>query len=216
MCISRTVVWVVLFFLPFSLGCGDDLELGTNTKESSLRIGRGESSLRFGVQSSGGLSGTRPIEDATVLGNIFNLRPPTFRPIIVFVFVDLRDPGTFQDFRDAEVGLVEDDRTFRVSHLAAGSLTVVFLLDQAGTNQDGTIDPGDQIAIFQDPGGQLKNLSATSEVILSDVDVTFTPEAPENGIATVQSEANIFVTQKKLPSPSSLDPPPTSSTSTPQ
>ena len=204
--ISCTVVWMVLFFLPFSLGCGDDLELGTNTKESALRIGRGESSLRFGAQSSGGVSGTRPIEDTTVSGNIFNLRPPTFRPILVFVFVDLRDPGTFQDFSDAEVAIVEEDRTFRASHLAAGSLTVVFLLDQAGTNQDGTIDPGDPIAIFQDPGGQLKNLSAASEIILTDIDMSFNFEAPESGTATVQSEANILVTQQALPFPAPSPP----------
>jgi hypothetical protein len=200
--ISCTVVWAVCFFLPFSLGCGDDLELGT--KGSTLRIGRGESSLRFGAQSGGGVSGTRPIEDTTVSGNIFNLRPPTFRPILVFVFVDLRDPGIFQDFSDAEVAIVEEDRTFHVTHLAAGSLTVVFLLDQAGANQDGTINPGDPIAIFQDPDGQLKNLSATSEVVLTDIDISFNLEAPESGVATVQSEANIIVTQKALllPSPS--------------
>lgn len=208
MSIHRHVVWAVFLFLCVSCGCGDDLEF----KDGTLRIGKSESSLRFGAQSGGGVSGTRPIEDATVTGNIFNLRPPTFRPIVVFVFVDLRDPGTFQEFNDAEVAIVEADRTFRVSHLAAGSLTVVFLLDQAGTNQDGTIDPGDPVAIFQDPGGQLNNLSATSEVILADIDITFNLEVPEGGIATVQSEANILVLPKAVPPP--LPPPPSSSPDT--
>jgi hypothetical protein len=177
------------------LACGDDLELGTNKKDA-LRIGRGdESSLRFGGRSGGGASGIRRVEETTVEGNIFNLRPATSRPTAVFVFVDLRDLGTFQDFRDAEVGVIKDDRTFAVDHLATGNLTIVFLLDQAGLNQDGTIDPGDPIAIFQDTAGRLKNLPADTEVVLEDVDLTFTLASPHVGVATVQSEANIIVSQ---------------------
>ena len=60
----------------------------------------------------------------------------------------------------------------------------------------GTIDPGDPIAIFQDPTGRLQNLSAQSEIILEDVDVAFNLTAPETGVATVQSEANIIVMQQ--------------------
>jgi hypothetical protein len=131
-----------------------------------------------------------------VRGNIFNLRPATSRPIVAFVFVNLRDPGTFQDFDDAEVAVATAERTFTVLHLAAGDLTVVFLLDQAGVNQDGTIDPGDPVAIFQDPAGQLHNLSADTEVTLEDVDVIFNLNAPDTGTATVQSEANIVVVQQ--------------------
>lgn len=210
----RGVVWVVLFFL--CCGCGNDLELGTSREDGTLRVGGEDPALRFGARGGGGRSGTRPVEDTTVTGNIFNARPSSFRPLVVFVFVDLRDPGTFQDFRDAEVAVVEDDRTFHVPHLAAGSLTVVFLLDQAGANQDGTIDPGDPIAIFQDPGGRLHNLSAGSEVVLADVDVAFNLDAPEGGIATVGSDANILVTQKPPPAlphrqpplPSPAGPPP--------
>jgi len=186
-CVSL-VCWVCI-------ACGDDLEFGTNKKDS-LRIGKGEDSpLRFGGRSGGGVSGTRRVEETTVEGNIFNLRPATSRPIAVFAFVDLRDPGAFQEFRDAEVAILKDDRTFAVDHLAAGDLTVVFLLDQAGVNQDGTIDPGDPIAVFQDTAGRLKNLSADTEVILEDVDLTFNLTSPNAGVATVQSEANIIVSQ---------------------
>jgi hypothetical protein len=115
---------------------------------------------------------------------------------VVFVFVDLKDVGTFQDFRDAEVAVVKDDRSFVVSHLAAGDFTVVFLLDQAGVNQDGTIDQGDPIAIFQDSTGRLQNLSAATDVTLEDVDVSFNLVTPDAGIATVRSEGNIIVAQK--------------------
>ncbi|MBI3303342.1 MAG: hypothetical protein HYZ72_14860 [Deltaproteobacteria bacterium] len=193
--VGRGVVWLGALLCCLFLGCGDDLEFSTSKKDG-LRISKGESSLHFGAQSGGGRSGTRPIEDTTVRGNIFNLRPATSRPIVVFVFVDLRDPGSFQDFRDAEVATIREDRTFTVPHLAAGDLTVVFLLDQAGVNQDGTIDPGDPIAVFQDPGGRLQNLSAAAEVTLEDVDVAFNLNAPDTGIATVRSEANIIVAQK--------------------
>jgi hypothetical protein len=192
-------------------GCGgDDLEFGTSKRGGTLRIGKGESSFHFGAQSGGGRSGSRRVEDTIVQGNIFNLRPATSRPIVVFVFVNLRDPGTFQDFDDAEVATVTADRIFTVSHLAAGDLAVVFLLDQAGVNQDGTIDPGDPVAIFQDPAGRLHNLSAAAEVTLEDVDVTFNLSAPDTGIATVQSEANIVVVQQSPAVLPSSDSPPTS------
>jgi hypothetical protein len=186
---------VGLLLCGLTIGCGDDLEIG-GKKEGNLRIGKGEASLHFGSQSGGGNSGTRAVENATVHGNLFNLRPATTRPIVVFVFVDLKDVGTFQDFRDAEVAVVKDDRSFVVSHLAAGDFTVVFLLDQAGVNQDGTIDQGDPIAIFQDSTGRLQNLSAATDVTLEDVDVSFNLVTPDAGIATVRSEGNIIVAQK--------------------
>jgi hypothetical protein len=174
--------------------CGNDLEIGAQ-REGNLRMGKGKSTLHIGTPNGGGESGTRPVEDTIVRGNLFNLRPATTRPVVVFVFVDLKDPGTFQDFRDAEVALVKEERTFIVPHLAAGDLTIVFLLDQAGVNQDGTIDPGDPIAFFQDPAGRLQNLSAASDILLEDVEVSFNLNAPETGIASVRSEGNITVAQ---------------------
>jgi len=188
-------MWAGALLCCVAASCGDDLVIG-NKKEGNLRIGKSESALRFGAQSGGGKSGTRVVENGTVRGNLFNIRPATTRPIVVFVFVDLKDPGTFQDFRDAEVAVVREDRSFIVPHLAAGDLTIVFLLDQAGVNQDGTIDPGDPIAFFQDPTGRLQNLSAEADVILEDVDISFNVSAPEAGNATVRSEANIIVAQK--------------------
>ena len=97
--------------------------------------------------------------------------------------------------RKKEVAQVKEDRSFLVPHLASGDLTIVLLLDEGGPNQDGTIDPGDPIAIFQDTMGRLRNLSAESEIVLEDVDVSFNLSAPATGIATVQSEGNIIVMQ---------------------
>lgn len=197
---GRGVTWLVALSCCLLLGCGDDdLEFGTSRKGSNLRIGKGESSLHFGSESGGGKSGSRRVEETTVRGNVFNLRPATSRPVTVFVFVNLRDPGNFQDFDDAEVSAVATDRTFTVPNLAAGDLTVVFLLDQVGVNQDGTIDPGDPIATFRDPVSRLQNLSADTVVTLEDVDVTFNLNTPDAGTATVQSEANIIVEQRSSP-----------------
>lgn len=196
-------------------GCGDDLEIGTGSKGGNLRFGNDDQPLQFGV-TKGGKSGSRPVENTTVHGNIFNLRPATSRPIVAFAFVNLRDPGVFQDFDDAEVGTVIKDRTFRVTHLAAGDLTVVFLLDNAGVNQDGTIDPGDPVAIFQDPQSLLHNLSANSEVTLEDVDLTFNVSAPETGTATVESNANIIVMQRFPPPESPVEPLPPPAGPTPE
>lgn len=193
--VYRLQVWTLVLLCFGIAHCGDDLEVG-GRREGNLRVGKGETSLHFGARGGGGKSGTRQIENTVVRGNIFNLRPVTTRPVLVFVFVDLKDLGTFQEFHDAEVALLKDDRSFLVPHLAAGDLTVVLLLDQGGVNQDGTIDPGDPIAVFQDPGGRLQNLSAEAEVILEDVDVSFNLSAPETGIATVRSEANIIVAQQ--------------------
>ncbi len=189
--------FLVIVLSCLVIACGDDdLEFGTSKKDG-LRIGKsGESALHFGVKSGGGQSGSRRVEDTVVQGNLFNVRPATARPILIFVFVDLRDSGTFQDFRDAEVSLVGEDRSFTVSHLADGDLTVVFLLDQVGVNQDGTIDPGDPIAVFEDSTGRLKGLSANTEVTLQDVDVNFNFSTPNAGIAKVRSEANIIVRQE--------------------
>ena len=114
-------------------------------------MGKGETTLHFGSESGGGKSGTRQVENGVVRGNVFNLRPATTRPVLVFVFVDLKDLETFQDFRDAEVIVLKEDRSFLVSHLASGDLTVVLLLDQGGVNQDGTIDPGDPSRSFRIP-----------------------------------------------------------------
>ena len=123
------------------VACGDDADLGPDRTENPLRIGADEPSLRLGTgsESGGGVSGTRQIEDTVIHGNIFNVRPATARPIFVFAYINLRDPVRFLEFDDAEVALVQADQTFTIGNIAAGDLTLVFLLDEAGVNQDGTI-----------------------------------------------------------------------------
>lgn len=103
MSVGRGVARIGALLCCLCLGCGEDLELGTSKKDGALQIGKGGQSLQVGAQSGGGRSGSRRIEDIMVRGNVFNLRPATFRPLAAFVFVDLRDPDTFQEFADAIV-----------------------------------------------------------------------------------------------------------------
>ncbi len=72
----------------------------------------------------------------------------------------------------------------------------MFLLDEVGVNQDGTIDDADPIAIFQDPNATLESISANTEVSVEDIDVKFDLDYPRAGTARVESEANIIVTQR--------------------
>lgn len=197
------VIWLIC------AACGDDADLGPDRTGSPLRIGADEPSLRFGTgsESGGGVSGTRQIEDTVIHGNIFNVRPATARPIFAFAYVNLRDPVRFLEFDDAEIALVQADQTFTIENLAAGDLTLVFLLDEVGVNQDGTIDDGDPIAIFQDPNATLASISANTEVSVEDIDVNFDLDDPRAGTARVESESNIIVSQRPREPQDPLDDP---------
>ncbi len=178
--------------------CGDRTDLGPGRTENPLRIGADKPSLNFGTgsESRDGVSGTPQIEDTVIHGNIFKLRPATARPIFAFAYVNLRDPIRFLEFDDAEVALVQADQTFTSGNPAVGDLTLVFLLDKVGMNQDGTINDGDPIAIFQDPNATLECISANTEVSVEDIDVRFDPGYPRAGTERVESESNIIVTQR--------------------
>ena len=178
--------------------CGDDSDLGTSRTDDGLRIGSDGPSLRLGTgsETGGSVSDTRQIEETVVIGNIFNIRPATARPIFAFAFINLRDPTHFRDYDDAEVIQVPADRAFLIPNLASGSLTLVFLLDEVGVNLDGSINVSDPIAVFEDPNGTLHNLSARTQVELVDIDVNFDLEHTNAGTAQVQSAANIIITQR--------------------
>src|SRR5882672_11176176 len=81
---------------------------------------------------------------------IFSISVPQRRDQSWCSFLSIsKTRGRVRIFRIQKSRSSKEDRSFVVSHVAAGDLTVVFLLDQARVNQDGAIDPGDPIAIFQ-------------------------------------------------------------------
>lgn len=118
----------------------------------------------------------------TVAGNLRDVSPVTSRDIVVFVYrIDDDDPSDRcpcpPDPSSSSVGkaqLLESGTTeFSLSGLDSGSFGVVFLLDNAGNSADGTIDPGDPIAILDDPDCDLEDVRGDITITLEDVDVAF-------------------------------------------
>ncbi len=83
------------------------------------------------------------------------------------------------------VVLAPDTKTFSIGGIDSGKIRVVFLLDNAGNNADGQIDPGDPIAVLDDVNCKLDNVNGNITVTLTDVDIQF-DSAPvvecENGV----------------------------------
>jgi hypothetical protein len=108
----------------------------------------------------------------------------------VFVYSDLTKftpPFEAGDFTDAEAAILSDMKTFSLSDIASGDLTVVFLLDETGDRQiDGCPEGAvncDQFAILDDPDRNLRNVLGGRTVNIQDVDITFA-SGPDGGTAT--------------------------------
>lgn len=134
---------------------------------------------------------------ADVNGNIDDVRPAdTGRDIVVFVYrskgdaADCSNPvlpdqsGSFQSEQ------LEDGETdFRIRNSQAGRLTVVFLLDEAGREADGRIDPGDPIAVLNDPDCILDDVPNKYIVTAEDVRINFTDSNANGFPAPGRAEA---------------------------
>ncbi|MFT4569242.1 MAG: hypothetical protein ACI8TX_002288 [Hyphomicrobiaceae bacterium] len=145
----------------------------------------GEGTLEFG----GDRDNTKTI--VTVRGNVDDIIPVTTRDIVVFVFTNLRDPGTFRDFDDGEiVVLATGSSEFTVPDVDRGDITVIFLLDEAGNNADGQIDEGDPIATLDDPDNELDDVRSGLTIEARDIDINFTDEPSGNLPAAGVAEAD--------------------------
>ena len=111
-----------------------------------------------------------------VTGNIRDLNPQIAgADLVVFVFTDLVDDGTFQTFtkqRSVAIASDADPFEFTVTQVESGDLTVVFLQDDVG-NPDGTIDPGDPIATLADSDNVLDDVRKGENIEITDIDVDF-------------------------------------------
>jgi hypothetical protein len=131
----------------------------------------------------------------TFKGNVRDVTPVTSRDIVVFVYrIDDDDassrcpcPGDPSASAAGKAQVLPSGSTqFSLSGLDPGAFGVVFLLDQAGNNADGTIDPGDPIAILDDVDCDLEDVDGDITVTLSDIDLSFstTPVAEcKSGVA---------------------------------
>jgi hypothetical protein len=133
-----------------------------------------------------------------VEGNVDEVLPaPGDRDIVVFVFT-LRDPlpdcsepelpeeGTQYQSRILQPG----ETVFDVQNAKAGSIVVAFLLDNPGRDADAEIDPGDPVAILEDPNCVMDDVPNKYIVNAADVDINFTLTNPVDFPAAGRAEAN--------------------------
>jgi len=135
-----------------------------------------------------------------IKGNIRDVSPVTSRDIVVFAF-RLDDSDTTDrcpcppDPSGSTVGkavvLASGSTTFSLSSLDAGNIGVVFLLDNPGNAADGTIDPGDPIAILDDLSCRLEDMKGDVTATLTDVDLSFNSAPVSNDPLSPDSDCDI-------------------------
>src|SRR5690349_22527106 len=136
-----------------------------------------------------------------VRGNIADVLPSgTDRKIVVFVFtakdeqVDCEHPELMEDrsqfqSRSLDPGVTE----FEVRNAKAGHISVVFLLDEPGKDADARIDPGDPIAVLNDPDCVMDDVPNRYIVFAEDVELNFGLTSPAGFPAPGRAEAdNLF------------------------
>jgi hypothetical protein len=130
-------------------------------------------------------------DTVTVTGNVDDITPLTSRDIVVFAYniddnayvcpcpgnpVDPTDPA-FSTRGKAAV-IESGETTFTLDGLGTGAIGLIFLLDEAGDNADGEIDPGDPVAILDDVDCELDDIDGNITVTLKDVDLSFAADVP--------------------------------------
>lgn len=130
-----------------------------------------------GIYGGGG-GGGGSIE---VRGNIDAVLPDgTGRNIVVFFYregdeqVDCTQPVLPDvDTRNNHDTMEEGDTEFHVEKIGNGRIVVVFLLDRDGDDADGRIDPGDPVAVLNDPGCVLDQVPNKYIVEIHNVRINF-------------------------------------------
>lgn len=121
----------------------------------------------------------------TFRGNIDDVSPVTSRDIVVFVYSIDDDsdrcpcpPDPSDSLSGKAAVLASGETEFTLSGLPSGAFGVVFLLDNAGNNADGEINPGDPIAVLDDIDCELDDIPGNRTVTLDDVDIAFSSAEP--------------------------------------
>lgn len=99
--------------------------------------------------------------------------------LLVFVYVNLPPDVTPAAAEPTSVAGVALDRRFALGEVPPGNVTVLVLVDNGN---DGAIDPGDPIALLNDPEHRLSGLQAGDQVTIRDLAVD-----AANGRATAAS-----------------------------
>jgi hypothetical protein len=131
-----------------------------------------------------------------VHGNIEAVTPDTDRDIVVFAYTlkdepeDCSDPQLPDDSTQYQSRtLVAGEVSFEVRNAKAGQLVIVFLLDDAGNDADGRIDPGDPVAVLEDPDCILEDVPNKYIVQIENVRINFGLEEEDDFPAPGRAEA---------------------------
>lgn len=118
----------------------------------------------------------------TFKGNLDSVTPVTSRDIVVFVYTIDDDDDTDRcpcpplpdlTYEGKAAVLSSGETEFSISGLKPDKFGVVFLLDKAGDQADGEINPGDEIAILDDDDCRLEDVPGNVTVTLNDIDIDF-------------------------------------------
>jgi hypothetical protein len=150
-------------------------------------------STNCGLYGGGGGGPTVDVD-----GNIEAVTPDgTGRDIVVFVYTlkneqqDCADPQLPDDgTQSQERTLTEGETVFEVRNAKAGRLVVAFLLDNPGHDADGKIDPGDPVAVLEDPDCILEDVPNKYIVHAADVRINFTFDEVNGFPAPGRAEAD--------------------------
>ena len=138
---------------------------------------------------------------AIVTGTITSINPAqTPANVTVVICVDLPAGGTANDCTQSFFTDVTTQGDFVRNNVKAGSETIFFWVD---ANNDGTIDPGDPLAVLTDSQGKLDLVQAGQTVTLANVSITF----PADSVGT--ATADITVANTPTPTPTAFSPTPT-------
>ena len=131
---------------------------------------------------------------ADVRGNIEAVEPDTDRDIVVFVYhvneelPDCSEPELPENDDGWQSQTLSDGETeFEIRNNQAGRFIIAFLLDDPGNDADGRIDPGDPVAVLDDPDCILDDVPNKYIVQADDIRINFTdddePGFPDPGRA---------------------------------
>jgi hypothetical protein len=148
----------------------------------------------------------------TVAGDVKDQTPANAsRDVVVFVFTNLTaaalaagppyekfprnssgslDPTQPANFLDQESRLLDTAKTFSIPDVEAGTLTVMFLLDEP--QPDGQIDPGDQYALFVEDGSKLRNVKGGRTVNIPEIEILYDSDL-DGGVATTDEDITTVI-----------------------
>lgn len=144
----------------------------------------GGGTVTFGGGGDGGNT-----KKVIIKGNIRDVSPVSSNDIVVFAYKLPDDDTTDRcpcppDPSDSTVGkaqvLPDGSLDIALPGVDVGTIGVIFLLDNPGIYADGTIDPGDPVAILDDLNCRLENMEGNVTVTLTDVDISFSATPVSN------------------------------------